>query len=477
MAIEKNGKILIVDDNEDVLLSLNMLLKPYVEGIRVINTPERIIGMMDSFMPDVIMLDMNFHRDAISGEEGYEWLEKILAHNPKSVVLFITAYVDTEKAVRAIKAGAIDFIPKPWDRNKLLDTVKSAVELSRERNLESSDLQEKESEQNQCFSSKSIVSSEDVFARMIGECPAMKELKAQMMRVAATDANVLITGENGTGKDVVAHALHQLSDRARKPFVNIDLGCIPENLFESELFGYEKGAFTDAKNAKEGRIETADGGTLFLDEIGNLNLPMQQKLLTVIEKRETQRIGSNRVNRVDVRILAATNAHLREKVGEGTFRQDLFYRLNTIELHLPPLHERGEDIVLLAEYFLKIYSGKYSVGDVRLGASAKQKLLKHNWPGNVRELQHCIERAIVLGDKTELAAEDIRLEDSVVVSGASSSDSSSSSVNIDSLNLQTLEREAIKRAISLSNGNLTQAAELLGITRFALYRKIDKLGI
>ena len=446
MAMEKKGKILIVDDNEDVLLSLNMLLKPYVEGIRVINTPERIIGMMDSFMPDVIMLDMNFHRDAISGEEGYEWLEKILAHNPKSVVLFITAYVDTEKAVRAIKAGAIDFIPKPWDRNKLLDTVKSAVELSRERNLDSSDL--------------------------IGECPAMKELKAQMMRVAATDANVLITGENGTGKDVVAHALHQLSDRARKPFVNIDLGCIPENLFESELFGYEKGAFTDARNAKEGRIETADGGTLFLDEIGNLNLPMQQKLLTVIEKRETQRIGSNKVSHVDVRILAATNAHLREKVGEGTFRQDLFYRLNTIELHLPPLRERGEDIVLLAEYFLKIYSGKYSVGDVRLGASAKQKLLKHTWPGNVRELQHCIERAIVLGDKTELAAEDIRLEDSVVASGTSSG-----SIKVDSLNLQTLEREAIKRAISLSNGNLTQAAELLGITRFALYRKIDKLGV
>lgn len=449
--MEKKGKILIVDDNEDVLLSLNMLLKPYVEGIRVINTPERIIGMMDSFMPDVIMLDMNFHRDAISGEEGYEWLEKILAHNPKSVVLFITAYVDTEKAVRAIKAGAIDFIPKPWDRNKLLDTVKSAVELSRERNLDSSDL--------------------------IGECPAMQELKAQMMRVAATDANVLITGENGTGKDVVAHALHLLSDRARKPFVNIDLGCIPENLFESELFGYEKGAFTDARNAKEGRIETADGGTLFLDEIGNLNLPMQQKLLTVIEKRETQRIGSNKVSHVDVRILAATNANLREKVGEGAFRQDLFYRLNTIELHLPPLRERGEDIVLLAEYFLKIYSGKYSVGDVVLGASAKQKLLKHTWPGNVRELQHCIERAIVLGDKTELAAEDIRLEDSVVALGSSSSSSSSGSIKVDSLNLQTLEREAIKRAISLSNGNLTQAAELLGITRFALYRKIDKLGV
>lgn len=258
--MEKKGKILIVDDNEDVLLSLNMLLKPYVEGIRVINTPERIIGMMDSFRPDVIMLDMNFHRDAISGEEGYEWLEKILAHNPKSVVLFITAYVDTEKAVRAIKAGAIDFIPKPWDRNKLLDTVKSAVELSRERNLDSSDLHEKESElnMNQSSESKSIASSEDVFARMIGECPAMQELKAQMMRVAATDANVLITGENGTGKDVVAHALHQLSDRARKPFVNIDLGCIPENLFESELFGYEKGGVYGCQEC-EGRTNRNGG--------------------------------------------------------------------------------------------------------------------------------------------------------------------------------------------------------------------------
>ena len=243
--MEKKGKILIVDDNEDVLLSLNMLLKPYVEGIRVINTPERIIGMMDSFRPDVIMLDMNFHRDAISGEEGYEWLKKILAHNPKSVVLFITAYVDTEKAVRAIKAGAIDFIPKPWDRNKLLDTVKSAVELSRERKLDSSDSQEKESEQNmyqnlnmnQSPESKSIASSQDVFAGMIGECPAMKELKAQMMRVAATDANVLITWREWYGKKMWDGRMPCicLSDRARKPFVNIDLGCIPENLSKANF--------------------------------------------------------------------------------------------------------------------------------------------------------------------------------------------------------------------------------------------------
>lgn len=483
MAIDKCGKILIVDDNEDVLLSLNMLLKPYVEAIRVINTPERIIEFMDSFKPDVILLDMNFHRDAISGEEGYEWLDKILKHNPKSVVLFITAYVDTEKAVRAIKAGAIDFIPKPWDKKKLLDTVKSAVKLSKERNhninanqddiLNSNDYSKVGNNQKQ--DSITEVSPQEAFARFIGECPAILDLKAQIKRVASTDANVLITGENGTGKDVVAHALHYLSARNTKPFVNIDLGCIPENLFESELFGYEKGAFTDAKGVKEGRVESANEGTLFLDEIGNLNLQTQQKLLTMIEKRQTQRIGSNEVNNVDVRILAATNANLCKKVGEGEFRQDLFYRLNTIELHLPPLRERGEDIILLAEHFLNIYSGKYSVGNVVLGASAKKKLMQHTWPGNVRELQHCIERSIVLNDKLELSAEDIRLETSSIASASSLTIGGIE--NVESLNLQTLEREAIKRAISLSNGNLTQAAEMLGITRFALYRKIEKLGI
>ena len=273
METDKSGKILIVDDNEDVLLSLNMLLKPYVEAIRVIHTPERIIEFMDSFKPDVIMLDMNFHRDAISGEEGYEWLDKILKHNPKSVVLFITAYVDTEKAVRAIKAGAIDFIPKPWDKKKLLDTVKCAVELSKERNrslcanqdaiLKPNALPVVGNDRKQ--DPATATNPQEAFARFIGESAAILDLKAQIRRVASTEANVLITGENGTGKDVVAHALHNLSGRSAKPFVSIDLGCIPENLFESELFGYEKGAFTDAKDAKEGRIETAHKGTLFLD--------------------------------------------------------------------------------------------------------------------------------------------------------------------------------------------------------------------
>ena len=446
------GRILVVDDNEDVLLSLNMLLKPVVEAIRVTTNPERVIDFMDSFHPDVIILDMNFHRDAISGEEGYEWLSRILDHDPKSVVLFITAYVDTDKAVRAIKAGAVDFIPKPWDRTKLLETVKSAVELRWSRSIEG-DLSLKEIS----------------FPNLIGGCEAMRNLKQQIARVAATDANVLITGENGAGKDVVAHAIHQLSQRSGKPFVNIDLGCIPETLFESELFGYEKGAFTDARNAKEGRVEQADGGTLFLDEIGNLSMQMQQKLLTVIEKKETSRIGSSKTKKVDLRIISATNANLAEKISEGTFRQDLFYRINTIELNIPPLRERGDDIILLAEHFLGVFAMRYDRKGMSLSDDARTKLLNHSWPGNVRELQHCIERSLVLCSSPVLSASDIQITPNTQSAGNRDAQQT--------LNLEELERNAIKRAVAMSNGNLTQAAELLGITRFALYRKIDKLGI
>lgn len=464
MEESKKGKILLVDDNEDVLLSLNLLLKPRVEAIRAITKPERIIEFMDSFAPDVILLDMNFRRDAISGEEGYEWLEAILKHNPRSVVLFITAYVDTEKAVRAIKAGAIDFIPKPWDKQKMLDTVHSAIELSYSR-------QGREAVQTV---------QDETFSRMIGECPAIIEMKRQIARVAVTDANVLITGENGTGKDVAAHALHELSTRSDKQFVCIDLGCIPETLFESELFGYEKGAFTDAKNAKEGRVESADGGTLFLDEIGNLSAQTQQKLLTVIEKRVASRIGDNKSKNVDVRLICATNADLYAKVRVGVFRQDLLYRINTIELHLPPLRERGYDVILLAEYFIRTMATKYGKTVPMLAESAKQKLLQHSWPGNIRELQHSIERAFVLADKTVLEADDIPLERKDTLSmegdGSNSGNNSLDEIGV-TYNLEELERKAIARAVSASNGNLTRAAELLGITRFALYRKIEKLGI
>lgn len=439
---------MIVDDNEDVLLSLHLLLRQHVEVVRVITDPERIGSLMESFDPDVILLDMNFRRNAISGEEGYRWLDFILKKNPKAVVLFITAYVDTEKAVRAIKAGAVDFIPKPWDNAKLIGIVESAVSLgiSRKNPFE-------ENETGEC-------------PVLIGESSQMIQLKKQIAKIAATEANVLITGENGCGKDVVAHLLHHYSLRKDKPFVSIDLGTIPEQLFESELFGHEKGAFTDARAAKAGRLELAEGGTAFLDEIGNLLPAAQQKLLTMIEKREMSRLGSNKTRKVDVRILSATNVDLARMVVEGKFRQDLFYRLNTIELHIPPLRERGDDIVLLAEHFARQIALRYKIEDVEFADSARRKLLGHSWPGNVRELQHVVERAIVLASGSVLEADDIEFSRMI--------ESVSDTVT---LNLEALEQDAIMKAIGRSNGNLSQAASLLGISRFALYRKIEKYGL
>ena len=445
--MECKGKILIVDDNEDVLLSLNMLLRPWTDAIRAITKPERIIEFMDYFSPDVILLDMNFSRDSISGEEGYEWLARILKHDPTSVVIFMTAYVNTEKTVRAIKAGAVDFIPKPWDNKKMLETIHSAVDLKRSRLAAKGPSNEKREKDSEVWN-------------FIGESAPIRELKSRIARVAPTDANVLVTGENGSGKDVVAHELHRLSARSKRPLISIDLGCIPEHLFESELFGYEKGAFTGASAAKAGRIEEADGGTLFLDEIGNLTPAMQQKLLTVIEKREVSRIGSTKIKKIDIRIIAATNANLRARVAEGTFREDLLYRLNTIELHLPPLRERGSDIMLLAQHFLKKYAQKYGSNIDGFSTDEERHLLSYPVPGNVRELQHSIERLVI-------DPEAPFLNNSTVVKQQEQ----------ESLNLEELERRAIRKALEQSNGNMSIAAELLGITRYALYRRIDKHGI
>lgn len=469
MAI-KRGKVLIVDDNEDVLFSLNMLLKPCVEAIRVITNPERIPEFLKSFQPDVILLDMNFSRDAASGEEGYAWLKRILEYDAEAVVLFITAYVSTEKTVRAIRAGAVDFIPKPWDKQKLVDAVNSAIALRRDKMLERA--RRMVAEQKEKAAKPKAEKPQEPKAlptvNFIGASKPIQALKQQINRVAETDANVLVTGENGTGKDVVARELHRLSRRAQQPLVCIDLGCIPENLFESELFGYEKGAFTGAEQAKQGRIEAADGGTLFLDEIGNLSLAMQQKLLTVIEKRQTSRVGATEVKYIDVRIIAATNADLKARVAEGTFRQDLLYRLNTIELKLPRLAERGNDILLLATYFLDQYAEKYSLPPRELSEAERTRLLEHPWPGNVRELQHAMERCVVMGlEFGEMSETDL----------LTPSSEESSAPTLQTLNLEELERQAILHALSQADGNLSQAASLLGITRYALYRKVNKLGI
>ena len=455
--VNKLGKILIVDDNEDVLFALNLLLEPYTEKIKVATTPDRIEYFMTTFHPDLILLDMNFSRDAISGQEGFESLKQILQIDPQAIVIFMTAYADTDKAVRAIKAGATDFIPKPWEKDKLLATLTSGMRL-RQSQQEVSILEE----QVEVLSGQNT-SENDI----IGESSVMQEVFTTINKLSNTDANILILGENGTGKDVIARLIYRCSPRYGKPFVTIDLGSIPEQLFESELFGFEKGAFTDAKKSKAGRMEVATNGTLFLDEIGNLSLPMQSKLLTAIEKRQISRLGSTQTVPIDVRLICATNADIRQMVEDGNFRQDLLYRINTIEIHIPPLRKRGNDIILLADHFLDRYTRKYKKEIHGLTREAKNKLLKYAWPGNVRELQHTIERAVILGDGSMLKPENFlfhttskqKKEEEVI------------------LNLEQLERQAIEKALRISNGNISRAAEYLGITRFALYRKLEKLGL
>ena len=449
--MEEKGKILIIDDNEDVLFALNLLLEPYMEKIKVTTQPSRIEHFMTTFHPDVILLDMNFRRDAISGQEGFDCLSRILQTDPQAVVVFMTAYADTDKAVKAIKEGATDFVSKPWEKEKLLATLSSALKLSRSR-------KEVGKLQTQMLALKAL----------IGSSPAMQKVKETIFKLSDTDANILVLGENGTGKDLVARMLKHFSPRQEAPLVTIDLGSIPEQLFESELFGYEKGAFTDARKSKPGRMEIASGGTLFLDEIGNLTLPMQAKLLTAIEKRQIVRLGAVNPTPIDVRLICATNADLHKRVAEGNFRQDLLYRINTIELRIPPLRERGEDILLLAEHFLAKYNRKYRKEAKGLTREAKNKLLKYNWPGNVRELQHTLERAVILSDSNLLRPNDFLFP--TATAGTEEEETQE-------LNLEKLERKAIEQALRTSNGNISRAAELLGITRFALYRKMEKLDL
>lgn len=453
----KRGKILIIDDNEDILFALQLLLEPYIEKIEGSTDPELIESYIASFSPDIILLDMNFRYDAISGQEGFYWLDKIKNIDPSIVVIFITAYADMEKAIQAIKAGATDFIPKPWVKEKLIATILSAMELRSSRD-------EIKSLKQQVHL---LGSNELSDLQIIGESEPMLEVFSLINKLSNTEANVLILGENGTGKDLIAQALHRKSRRSNKLFIDIDLGAIPEQLFESELFGYKKGAFTDAKTDKPGRIELASGGTLFLDEIGNLSSPMQAKLLTVIEKQQVQRLGATESKCIDVRLISATNSDIYSMVDQGLFRQDLLYRINTVEIHIPPLRERENDILLLAEHFLKLYTSKYKKSSKSFAKDAKLKLLKYNWPGNVRELQHAIERVVILNEnKYLLSADDLIL-----------TTPKKNKNTMDDLNLNELEKKAIEKALHQVRGNISKAADLLGITRFALYRKMEKFEL
>jgi DNA-binding NtrC family response regulator len=362
----------------------------------------------------------------------------------------MTAYADTEKAVQAIKAGAADFISKPWEKDKLLATIASALRLRDSH----------EQIENLKMQVQSLSHSD--YPEIIGESETMREIFSLVEKLSETEANILLLGENGTGKDLIARAIFQHSRRAQKVFATIDLGAIPETLFESELFGYEKGAFTDAKTDKAGRMEIASGGTLFLDEIGNLSLPMQSKLLTAIEKKQIARLGSTRVHPIDVRFISATNIDIYEAVNTGSFRQDLLYRINTIEIHIPPLRERGKDILLLAEHFVGKFAHKYKKNIQGLSDEAKVKIRHYAWPGNVRELQNVMERAVILSSDQVLKAGSITLQ------------TVERKKENENLNLNVIEQDAIEKALRRSDGNMNKAAELLGITRYALYRKMKR---
>ena len=456
---EKNGKILAIDDNEDVLFALKLLLKPVVEKIETSANPELIPELITREDWDVILLDMNFTKDAISGQEGFDWLNRILEIDPNAVVVFITAYGDAEKAVKAIKTGATDFVLKPWHNEKLLATVNSAIKLRQSR-YETDRLRRKQREISAVL--------DQPFTDFIGNSPEMNKVFSTILKVAATDANVLILGENGTGKELVARALYRNSLRKDEVFLSVDLGSISESLFESELFGYEKGAFTDAKAMKQGRFEIASGGTLFLDEIGNLSTQMQTKLLTILERREITRVGAVKTIPIDVRLICATNNNIHTEVNEGKFRQDLLYRINTVEIILPPLRERTSDIPILADHFLKMYSRKYRKNIKGLLSGTIKKLSQYPWPGNVRELQHAIERAIIMTDSEMLTPDDFILNQSTKKTGG---------VEFDSYNLDEIEKAVISRVLKQANGNITQAAQDLGLTRTSLYRRMEKHGL
>ncbi|MFN3800413.1 sigma-54-dependent transcriptional regulator [Belliella pelovolcani] len=454
------GKILIIDDNEDLLFAAKMHLKKYAKEVTIEKDPRRIPFLVNNNSYDVILLDMNFTEDTTSGKEGFHWLKQIKEIDPKAVVILITAFGDVEMAVKALKEGASDFILKPWQNEKLLATLTSASRLK-----ESYDQVDKLSKKQKQLQSD----LKKPYADIIGTSASMKNIFSIIDKVAQTDANVLILGENGTGKELIARAIHDRSLRKDEIFVGVDMGAITESLFESELFGHKRGAYTDAKEDRAGRFEIADKGTLFLDEIGNLSMPLQSKLLTVLQKREVTRIGTNKAIPVDIRLICATNMHVHDMVMDNTFRQDLLYRINTVEIFLPPLRERQDDIPLLAEHFLKIYGQKYRKDFKGFKPTAMQLLQQYNWPGNIRELQHAIERAIIMAEGEELDSRDF-----FFLSSKPTNDKVSTPA---SYNLDEVEKNVIQKAIDKNGGNISKAAKELGLTRASLYRRLEKYGL
>ena len=450
------ARILVIDDNVQILESLRLLLKDEFESIDILAKPFRIHEMLWRNSYDVVMLDMNYAMGETSGNEGIFWLNEIKKKDPQLPVILITAYGDIELAVKAIREGATDFITKPWDPEKLIVTLTNAYRLRKS----SQEVKKLKGKQQQ------LTNDLDRAYRMFhGNSVEMTKLMNTVDRVAATDANVLILGENGTGKEVIAREIHRRSTRSEQIFVGVDMGSLSETLFESEMFGHVKGAFTDAKEDRTGRFEAADEGTLFLDEIGNIPLSSQAKLLQVIQNRELIRVGDQQPVKIDIRLITATNRSLKQMVKEGTFREDLFYRLDTVAIEVPPLRERGEDVVLLGLTFLEQYGRKYNKPDVALNKKAMQKLREYPWPGNVRELKHTMERAVILCDNVQLGPDDLRLFEG----HATAMDQS--------FKLDEVEQRTILTVLEKCRGNHSKTAQMLNISRTTLYAKLKKYGI
>ncbi|MCG6189775.1 sigma-54-dependent transcriptional regulator [Maribellus maritimus] len=451
------GKLLIVDDNKSILSALEILLQDDFEEVKAIASPNQLPSLIENGAYDLVLLDMNFSAGVNTGNEGLYWLSRIQELRPDMEVVLFTAYGDVELAVKALKKGASDFVLKPWDNEKLRTTLRNVYKLQQSKK-EIKQLKRRES------ALKSEMSKEKHF--IIARSPQMLKILNLVRRVARTDANVLITGDNGTGKELIARELHRHSKRAEEIIVNVDMGAISETLFESELFGHKKGSFTDAREDRTGKIENATGGTLFLDEIGNLPVHLQPKLLAALQNRTVTPIGSNKPVPVDIRLVCATNQNLEEMVADGTFREDLLYRINTIHIEIPPLRERKEDVVAIAEYFLKIYCNKYRKGCYKISDAGLSKLASYQWPGNVRELQHTIEKAVILSDKNELTPDDFFFKPVMHSTG-----------DIFDGTIEEMEQKMISKVLQKSSSNLSAAADQLGITRQTLYNKMKKYNL
>lgn len=445
----KDAHILVIDDDEDVLTALRLLLKPKVKQVVVEKNPNALQGLLNAQDFDVVILDMNYNGLVNTGNEGVFWLNKIKSWKPATDVILITAYGDIDLAIRSLKEGASDFLVKPWKNEKLLDAISEILTKKRKN--------------------KNLKIKLDSATEIIGESEPMQEVFVKLKKVAPTDANILVLGENGTGKDLIARSIHENSLRKDKPFVKVDVGALTESLFESELFGYKKGAFTDAREDRKGRFEAAHGGTLFLDEIGNIPLRQQARLLTVLQNRQVTPLGANEAIPIDIRLICATNLSLKDLADENTFRKDLIYRINTVDLIIPPLRERQSDLTLLAHYFVKMYAEKYGKASFELDPGFIKKLKEHPFPGNVRELQYALERAVIMAEGGILHAEDLAF--------SPIEQQPETELKLKTTNLDAVEKNTILKVIEKNKGNISKSAKELGITRTALYRRLNKYDL